>query len=252
VSSLRLIVAAIRTVAVLLWVSLYILVAGTLGLLLAWLFNWPNVLYQLGLFGVVTAFRIVGIRYVVDGAEHILDRAAVYCVNHSSNVEPPLLYAVLERVLPRLLILYKAELHNIPILAWGFDFVGFVPIQRGNREQSSKAIDRAVERLGAGFSFLVFPEGTRSRTGELLPFKKGAFVMALRAQAPIVPVAIAGARESMRKGSPIIHPVTVRVRFGPPIETHGLGIDARDGLIHSVRAEIGQMLDRIRAEPRRA
>jgi 1-acyl-sn-glycerol-3-phosphate acyltransferase len=247
VSSLRLFVAALRTVAVLLWLAVYILVAGTIGLVLAWLFNWPNALYQVGLFGVVSALRIVGIRYVVEGDEHILDRPAIYCVNHSSNVEPPLLYAVLERLLPRLLILYKAELHKVPILAWGFDFVGFVPIQRGNREQSSKAIDTAVERLGQGFSFLVFPEGTRSRTGDLLPFRKGAFVLALRAQAPLVPIAIAGAREAMQKGSPIILPVTVRVRFGPPVETKGLGVDARETLIHSVRGRIGTMLDQIRA-----
>jgi 1-acyl-sn-glycerol-3-phosphate acyltransferase len=243
---LRQLVAAVRTVAVYVWVSLFILICGPIGLLLAWLFTWPNVLYQFGLFAVRTALAIVGIRVVVEGEANILDRAAVYCVNHSSNVEPPLLYAVLHKVLPRLLILYKAELHKIPILSHGFDFVGFVPIERGNREQSSKALDRAVERLGAGFSFLVFPEGTRSRTGELLPFRKGAFVMALRAQAPIVPVAIAGAREAMRKGSPFIFPVIVRVRFGPPVETAGLGPEQRDDLIQSVRGQVGAMLQEIR------
>ena len=118
--------------------------------------------------------------------------------------------------------------------------------QRGNREQSSKAIDRAAERLNSGFSFLVFPEGTRSRTGQLLPFKKGAFILALRAQVPIVPVAIAGAREAMRKGSPVIRPVTVRVRLGPPVETAGIGLDGRDDLIDSVRGQVAAMLDEIR------
>jgi 1-acyl-sn-glycerol-3-phosphate acyltransferase len=248
VSFLRLLVAIIRTAAVLVWLSLYLLIAGPIGLFLTWLFNWPNVLYQLGLVGVVVALRIVGIRYVVEGDAYVLDRPAVYCVNHSSNVEPPVLYAVLQRLLPRLLILYKAELHKIPILSWGFDAVGFVPIERGNREQSSKAIDTAVERLGQGYSFLVFPEGTRSRTGELLPFKKGAFVLALRAQAPIVPIAIAGAPEAMRKGSPLIHPVTVRVRLGPPVETGGLGFDDRDPLINSVRTQIALMLAEIRKD----
>jgi 1-acyl-sn-glycerol-3-phosphate acyltransferase len=246
VTTLRTLVAAVRTALVYLWVSLCILVFGPTGLLLAWLFNWPNVLYQFALFSVRVAFAIVGIRLHVQGDEYILDRPAVYCVNHNSNVEPPLLYIVLSRLFPRLLILYKAELQKIPILGRGFDFVGFVPIQRGNREQSGKAIDRAVERLGAGYSFLVFPEGTRSRTGELLPFKKGAFVLAMRAEAPIVPVAIAGAREAMRKGSPIIHPVDVRVRLGAPIETRGVGIERRDDLIHSVRAQVEALLDDIR------
>lgn len=245
-TTLRVLVAAVRTVLVYLWVSIYILICGPVGLLLAWLFTWPNALYQIGLFAVRVAVRIVGIQVVVDGEEFILDRPAVYCVNHSSNVEPPILYAVLHRLLPRLLILYKAELQKIPILRHGFDFVGFVPIQRGNREQSSKAIDRGVERLGAGFSFLVFPEGTRSRTGELLPFKKGAFMLALRARAPVVPVAIAGARDAMRKGSPIIYPVMIRVRLGPPVETRDVSVEGRDELIHSVRAKIGAMLDDIR------
>ena len=243
---LRQIVAAVRSVAVYVWVSLYILVAGGIGLLLARLFNWPNVLYLVGLVGVRTATAIVGIRVVVEGEEHIVRRAQIYCVNHASNVEPPLLYAVLHKIQPKLLILYKAELQKIPILSHGFNFVGFVPIERGNREQSGKALEQAVERLSKGYSFLVFPEGTRSRTGDLLPFKKGAFVMALRAGAPIVPVAIHGARDAMRKGSPIIQPVTIRVKLGPAIETANVPPDGRDELIHSVRGHIAAMLDSIR------
>lgn len=247
-TTLRLFIAAIRTLAVYLWVSAFTLVFGPIGLLLAWVFRWPNVLFQFGLFAVRVAVSIVGIKMVVEGEQHIIGRPAVYCVNHSSNVEPPILYAALHSLLPRLSLLYKASLHKLPVLAQGFDFVGFVPIERGNRERSAKAIDTAVARLGSGFSFLVFPEGTRSRTGELLPFKKGAFLLALRAQVPLVPVAIHGARSAMRKGSPIIHPVTIRIRLAEPIETRGLGIEARDGLIHSVRSHIERML----AEMRRA
>ena len=146
----------------------------------------------------------------------------MYCVNHSSNVEPPILYAVLHKLLPRLLILYKAELQKIPILATGFDFVGFVPIERGNREQSSKAIDRAV---GAAERRLFVPRLSRRDAqpdrASCCRSGRARSCSALRAQVPIVPVAIAGAREAMRKGSPIIRPVTVRVRLGPPIETAG-------------------------------
>ena len=102
---------------------------------------------------------------------------------------------------PRLRILYKAELRKLPILVRAFDLAGFVPLERGNPEQSLPAIERAAEALREGNSFLIFPEGTRSRTGELLPFKKGGFIMAMKGQAPVVPVAIAGARDAMRKGS---------------------------------------------------
>ena len=121
-----------------------------------------------------------------------------------------------------------------------FDLAGFVPLERGNREQSLPAIDRAAEALRDGNSFLIFPEGTRSRTGELLPFKKGGFILAIKAQAPVVPVGDRrGARSAMRKGSPIIHPVTVRVRIGEPVETAGMTLDDRDTLAMVAKERAG-------------
>jgi 1-acyl-sn-glycerol-3-phosphate acyltransferase len=246
---LPLAVAAIRTVLAVGFVAIYIVVAGPPGLVLALVFRWPMVLYRLGSWGVRAGLLLTGLRFSVEGREHILaGRAAVYCVNHASNVEPPLLYLALAALFPRLQVLYKAELHRIPILAQGFDIVGFVPIERGNREQSSLAIDRAVAQIGAGNSFLVFPEGTRSRTGELLPFKKGAFVMAIKAGAPIVPVAIEGALRAMRKGSPVIWPVTISIRFGPAVETASSTLDARDTIVAEVRGRVARMLEALRAE----
>ncbi len=120
------------------------------------------------------------------------------------------------------------------MLVRAFDLAGFVPLERGNPEQSLPAIDRAAEALRDGNSFLIFPEGTRSRTGALLPFKKGGFIMALKAQAPIVPVAITG-RERHAEGQPVIRPVDVRVRFGEPVETAGFLPIERDRLIAEVR-----------------
>jgi len=104
-------------------------------------------------------------------------------------------------------------------------------------------VDRAVESLRGGNSFLIFPEGTRSRTGELLPFKKGGFIMALQAQAPVLPVAVSGGRASMRKGSAIVRPVTVTVRIGPPIYTQGMTVDDRDTLIEQARSAVQSLLD---------
>ncbi len=166
----------------------------------------------------------------------------MYAVNHASNVEPPILFEVLHQLFPRLRILYKAELRKLPILTRAFDLAGFVPLERGNREQSLPAIERAARALRDGNSFLIFPEGTRSRSGELLSFKKGGFIMALKGQAPVVPVAIVGARRAMRKGSPIIHPVRVQVRFGEPVETAGLDIDDRDAVVATVRDRVAAML----------
>jgi len=236
------VLAALRTAAALLLVATSTLLLGPPTIVIGWLFNWPNVPFQAGILTVRIALAVVGLRYVVEGAENLLDRPAVYCVNHTSNVEPPILFAALRRLTPRLHILYKAELRKLPILNLGFDLVGFIPVDRGNREQTTRAVSAAVARLNAGGSFFVFPEGTRSRTGELLPFRKGAFVMAMRAGVPIVPIAISGARDAMRKGSSIIRPATVRLRLGPPIETRDLGDDRRDELVHSVRAEVQRLL----------
>jgi 1-acyl-sn-glycerol-3-phosphate acyltransferase len=102
-------------------------------------------------------------------------------------------------------------------------------------------VERAAAALRDGHSFLIFPEGTRSPTDALLPFKKGAFVLAIRGGAPVVPVAIIGARAAMPKGSRFIRPGTIRVRVGPPIETAGLTFDDRDRLMETTRREIERL-----------
>ena len=236
-------IAAVRSLAAYLAVSLYVLIMGPPFIALAFLTGKPLPLYRVATGGVRLGLWLSGMTLVVRHGEHILlDGAAVYAVNHSSNVEPPILYFVLRRLFPRLRILYKAELRKLPILVRAFDLAGFVPLERGNREQSLPAIERAAEALRDGNSFLIFPEGTRSRTGELLPFKKGGFVMAIGGQAPIVPVAINGTRDAMRKGSLIIRPVTVTVSFGAPIATAGLTLDDRDRLVATVRAAVAALL----------
>jgi 1-acyl-sn-glycerol-3-phosphate acyltransferase len=237
------VIAAVRSLATYVAVSAYVLVAGPPVLLIALLARNSSILYRVGLAGVRMGLFLSGLRCEVRGGEHIQRRrAAVYAVNHTSNVEPPILFDALHEIFPKLRVLYKAELRKLPVLVRAFDLAGFVPLERGNREQSLPAIDRAADALKEGNSFLIFPEGTRSRTGALLPFKKGGFILAIKAQAPIVPVAIAGAREAMRKGSPIIRPVTVRVTFGEPVETAGMAIEDRDRLVEGVRKQIEEML----------
>jgi 1-acyl-sn-glycerol-3-phosphate acyltransferase len=218
-------------------------IAGPPALLIAILTRNVPLLYRVGLGGVRLGLWLSGVKLAVEGARHLqLGRAAVYAVNHTSNVEPPILFYALAPLFPRLRVLYKAELRKLPILVRAWDLAGFVPLERGNREQSLPAIDRAAAALREGNSFLIFPEGTRSRSGNLLPFKKGGFIMALKAQAPIVPAAIVGARDALRKGSFVIQPVTVRVRFGEPVETAGLGLEDRDKLASLVRRQVEALI----------
>jgi 1-acyl-sn-glycerol-3-phosphate acyltransferase len=241
---LRTTIAAVRTLSAYVLCSVYAVAAGPLGILLAIALDRPMILYRLGAIGNWLLLRVSGIRYHVEGPGRLLDRSAIYCFNHASNLEPPIAFLLLQPLFPRLRVVYKKSLRRLPILGRSFEIGGFIPIDRRDREQSTRALADAAQALRDGNSFMMFPEGTRSRTGELLPFKKGAFVLAIDAQAPLVPVAIIGARHAMRRGSPIIWPVDISVRIGLPVDTSGATYEDRERLMEEVRASIAQMIAR--------
>jgi 1-acyl-sn-glycerol-3-phosphate acyltransferase len=233
-------IAAVRSVLTYIVVSLYVLIAGPIALAIGVGLKNKAALYGPGHIGVGLALGLAGIRYRVRGREHIpANRAVVFCSNHESNVDPPVLFQALHK---RLHVLFKAELTKIPVLGAVMLGGGFVPVERDRREASMASIDRAAASIRDGNTFLIFPEGTRSKTAELLPFKKGGFIMAIKAQAPVVPVAVSGGRSAMRKGSWLVRPVMVDVRIGEPVETTGMSLDDRDELIEVVRGRIEELL----------
>lgn len=231
--------AAARSAVTYLAILLYIAIAAPVALVLGVVFRSKPGMYVLGHGGVGLALALAGIRYRVAGDRPPGDQAVVFCSNHESNVDPAVLFQALH---PRLHVLYKAELHRFPLMGLVFDVGGFIAVDRQDRRRSFEALERGAASLRAGNSFLIFPEGTRSRTGALLPFKKGGFIMAIDAQVPVVPVAVSGGREAMQKGSGIVRPVRVSVRVGTPVPTAGLTTDDRDVVIGRVRTEIERLL----------
>jgi len=165
--------------------------------------------------------------------------AAVYAANHQSQFDIPAL--VLSMPVDFRAVAKRSLLH-VPVFGWALWLAGFIFIDRSNRDQAIKSLDRAADRLRRGTSVAIFAEGTRSPDGALLPFKRGGFVLAIQAGVPVVPVTITGGREVMPKGRLRIRPGTIAVHFGAPIETKGYTYETRDALIARVRADIERRL----------
>jgi 1-acyl-sn-glycerol-3-phosphate acyltransferase len=172
--------------------------------------------------------------------------ACVYAVNHVSFVD---IWA-LEASLPgSLRFVAKEALFRIPVFGTALRISGQIPIDRGDRAQAFDAFAHAAEALRAGRSAIVFPEGTRSVDGRLGPFKKGAFVLAIRTQHPVVPVYVEGTFGLMPKGWIVPRSGRVEVRIGAPIPTLGLGYDDRDALTARCHAAMAALAGHVDAPP---
>ena len=183
---------------------------------------------------------VTGVRIVVHNLERAFEGAPhIFVANHMSWFDIP----ALGSFLPRAKFVAKAELFKIPVFGAAMRSVGMVPIQRTNRKAAFGAYDEASRRIRDGNSVIVFPEGTRGDEYPLRPFKKGPFVLAIDAGAPVVPVLIYGAREVIRRGSMLVHSGTIHVHLLEPVTVEGLEYDDRDALANSVRSRIAEALE---------
>jgi 1-acyl-sn-glycerol-3-phosphate acyltransferase len=144
--------------------------------------------------------------------------------------------------------LAKAELFRIPVFGWMMRMAGDVSVRRGERASRAGALERCRDRLEKRVSVMIFPEGTRSRTGELLPFKDGAFRLAVETGCPILPLALAGTRDALPKGSFVLGRARAEVRVLEPIPTEGLTPDDVPALRDRVRALLQETRDQLARE----
>ncbi len=178
-----------------------------------------------------------GVRVRVQGLENLAgDRPRVFLSNHQGAFDIP----VLQGYIPvQFRWVSKKSLFRIPVVGWSMTLAGYIAVERENTKKALRDLLRAAEKIKNGTSVVVFPEGTRSTTGRLLPFKKGAFILARRSGADIVPLAVSGTKDIMKKGSLMIAPAEATISIGRPFPTEGR---TEDELMQMTLEEITKLL----------
>jgi 1-acyl-sn-glycerol-3-phosphate acyltransferase len=198
-------------------------------------------MYAWGIAVIRLGVRSSGIRVAVLGLENVPPgEACIFLSNHVSNVDPPVLLPAIPGMTS---VFLKRSLMKIPLLGTAMRMGKFVPVARGgSREEAEKSVAAAAEALRSGLHITIFPEGTRSRDGNLLPFKMGAFFLAEQTRAPMVPIVIRGTAGMMRKGSLKLYPGKAVVEFLPALRPENF--ESREAMVEAVRAEMQAALDR--------
>jgi 1-acyl-sn-glycerol-3-phosphate acyltransferase len=216
-----------RTIFIGVFLSIYILLIGPLLLLYTFLSRDPDPLYWAGVNGLMFFVRAAGVRVRVSGKERIPRSVCVFVANHTSSADAPAVVGAIPR---RIAILLKQSLFKWPIVGQAFRLARFIPVNRTEPDSALESLEKAIEALRAGQSFLVYPEGTRSPDGRLQRFKKGAVVMAIKAGVPIVPVVCSGAHRVVQKRSLVIHAGEIQVEFLAPVDASAYSFEERDQL----------------------
>jgi len=229
----------IRTAFVATALGLGTLVLGPPLILWTLLTKSATLMYWAGVKMVVVVTRVAGLQVTVEGRENIPPGVCLFAANHTSNADAAAIVGAIPR---RIAILGRKSLFDIPIVGSAFRLAKFVPVDRENRDAALASVKEAVQFIREGYSFLVYPEGTRSPDGRLHRLKKGSFVVAIDARVPVVPVACSGAHRVMKKNSWIIRPGNVTVRFGKPVDASAYTVERRDELAQRVHDVIAALL----------
>jgi len=188
--------------------------------------------------------RAAGTPVIVDGLDNIPpDQPVIYASNHSSMFD---IWALSATLPDSVRFVAKKELFKIPLLGPAMRSAGHIPIDREARKKAFEAYNEAARTIKRGVTPVVFPEGTRSRTGELLPFKNAPFGLAIAAQVPVVPIYVHHTFEILPKGAWRLRPRPIHLMIGKPISTTGLGPEDRERLRDEVRAAMVALQSKVR------
>jgi 1-acyl-sn-glycerol-3-phosphate acyltransferase len=196
------------------------------------MYRWGMGVIRLGVrFGGITV-RVVGLENVPEG------EPCIFLSNHVSNLDPPVLLPAIPGMTS---VFLKRSLMKIPLLGTAMRMGKFVPVSRGHsKEEAQRSVEAAAEAIRSGLHITIFPEGTRSLDGKLLPFKKGAFFLAAETGAPMVPVVIRGTAEMMRRGSWKVYPGVAVVEFLPLVRPGEFA--SKEELMEAVRGAMERAL----------
>jgi 1-acyl-sn-glycerol-3-phosphate acyltransferase len=229
----------LSTIAILLSYLILGAPAALIGLPWTLLRNDISFLYRWAMWIANAGLKIGGIRIDVTGREQLdPQQRYIFMSNHVSNLDPPLLLPLLPG---RTSVFLKRSLMKIPVLGYAMRLGSFIPVDRDGSVESAKlSVETARQVLESGLHVMTFVEGTRSRDGRLLPFKKGPFYLAMETGAPVVPISIWGTESMMKKGSVRITPGTAHVVFHAPLWPRDYA--TREELIAAVRQSIASSL----------
>ena len=230
----------IRATLVYLFIGLYVILIAPLAMLWTGFSGNSALMYRLARFCIRASGWFCGVRVGIKGREKISPRTSyIFLSNHQGNFDGPVLFHAIPQDWKALI---KKEMMGLPVLSLAMKQAQFVPIDRMNPKKARMAIETGTRLLKEGHSFIAFPEGTRSRDGRLGEFKKGAFIMAIKAQVPVLPVTILNSARVQPPGDYGIHSGRIDVVFHDPIPTLGMGIEDRERLVQRTREAISSAL----------
>ncbi|RKX61199.1 MAG: 1-acyl-sn-glycerol-3-phosphate acyltransferase [Thermodesulfobacteriota bacterium] len=201
--------------------------------------NW---IHRLGRLWARIIIRTSGVKIEVQGHGHIpKGKPVIFACNHASQIDIPIVHEALP---VQFRFVVKKELFKIPLFGFALDHAGYIPIDRSGGKAALRSVQEAAERLKKGTPIVIFPEGTRSPDGRLMPFKVGGILIAIKAGCPIVPVAISGSHKVLPKGSIMVRQGRIKVTFGLPVQTVGTkGPIPKDIVTKEVWDSISAMLE---------